>query len=84
MTVARGTWLYDGIIPRSIEIVAKPARFASSRYDEDDQLDETRPIPNTPDGFVYRCMPSGGEGHTLEEAKGLTNSQPWGPIKWDD
>jgi hypothetical protein len=34
---ATGIWLYDGSVPQRIEIVAKPARFASSRYDEDDQ-----------------------------------------------
>ena len=82
-TVATGTWLYDGTVPRKIEIIAKPAHLASSRYDEDDQLDESRPIPNTPDGFVYRCVPGGGEGATLAEAKALADAPPWGPVKWD-
>jgi hypothetical protein len=82
-TIATGTWLYDRAIPRQIKIIAKPAHFASSRYDEDDQLDESVPVPNTPDGLVYKCVPGGGEGATLEEAKAWADAQPWGPIKWD-
>jgi hypothetical protein len=82
-TVAIGTWLYDGTIPRKIEVIAKPARFASSRYDEDDQLNDNAPIPTTPDGLIYKCVPGGGEGATLQEAKAWAEAQPWGPVKWD-
>jgi hypothetical protein len=82
-TVATGIWLYDGVIQRGIRIVAKPARLSSSRYDEDDQLDENAPVPNTPDGLIYQCVPGGGELPTLEEAKAWADAQPWGPVKWD-
>jgi hypothetical protein len=82
-TVATGTWLYDRVVTRQIKIIAKPARFASSRYDDDDQLDEATPVPHTPDGFVYKCVPGGGESATLEEAKAWADAQPWGPVKWD-
>ena len=82
--VARGTWLYDGIVPRLVEIVAKPARLAASRYDDHDQIDERIPIPETPDGWLYQCRPGGGEGLTLEEAKAWAEIQPWGPVKWDE
>jgi hypothetical protein len=51
--VAEGAWLYDGTVPQHIAIYAKPARFADTRYDDDDQLDESRPIPKTKDGFLY-------------------------------
>jgi hypothetical protein len=82
--VATGTWYYDGVVPKRIAIYAVPARFASSRYDEDDRLDESTPIPDTADGFVYRCDYGGGcEGTTLDEAKALADAKPWGPVEWD-
>jgi hypothetical protein len=82
--VATGTWLYDGTVPMRISVCARPARFASSRYDDDDQLDETRPIPDTKDGFLYCCFPFSDSGHlTIDEAKEWANAQPWGPVIWD-
>jgi hypothetical protein len=81
--VATGIWLYDRTAPRRIAIYAQPARFASSRYDNDDQLDESRPIPETPDGLVYSCDLTGGSHHTLDEAKDWADQQPWGPVEWD-
>jgi hypothetical protein len=80
--VATGTWFYDRSVPHPIAIYAKPARFASSRYD-DLELDERRPIPDTKDGFLYYCWPGLGEHLTIEEAKAWADAQPWGPIKWD-
>jgi hypothetical protein len=82
--VARGTWLYDGSIPHKVEIHQKPAKFACSRFDEDDELVESAPVPVTPDGFVYQCWPWGAEGRTLEEAKKLADGNPWGPVVWDE
>jgi hypothetical protein len=83
--VASGTWLYDGTVPYRIAIYAKPARFESSRYDDDDeQLDERRPIPDTKDGFLYYCWPGrSGEHLTIEDAKAWADAQPWGPVTWD-
>ena len=81
--VATGTWYYDGVVPKRISVCAKPARLSSARYDSDDQLNESQPIPITPDGFIYKCLPSGEEGRTLEEAKALADAQPWGPVIWD-
>jgi hypothetical protein len=82
--VAGGTWLYDGVVPQRVAIYATPARFASSRYDDDDQLDESRPIPTTRDGFLYYCWPWVSSGHlTVEEAKAWADAQPWGPVRWD-
>ena len=82
--VATGIWFYDRTVPKRIVIYAKPARFANSRYDDDDQLDERRPIPDTRDGFLYFCDPGGyGEYLTIDEAKAEADAQPWGPVTWD-
>ena len=81
--VATGTWFYDKTIPMEIAVWAKPARLASSRFDEDDRLIEDRPIPETKDGFLYFCWPGRGEYLTVEEAKLAADAEPWGPIKWD-
>src|SRR5215471_13567923 len=59
--VATGTWYYDGTVPMLNKIYAKLARFASSRYDDDDELDESRPIPGTKDCLLYYCWPGRGE-----------------------
>ena len=82
--VATGTWFYDGSIPNKVEIHAKPAKFSCSRFDDEDQLIDDAPIPDTPDGFVYQCWPWGGEGRTLEEAKELAAGKPWGPVVCDE
>lgn len=82
--VATGIWLYDGSVPRRIEVILRPAQFAASRYDDDDQLDETRPIPQTADGYLYHLV-SGGLGRdfvSLADAKAWANAQPWGPVEW--
>ena len=82
--VSSGTWLYAGTIPERIAVYAKDARYAYSRYDEYEELDESRPIPDTKDGYLYYCWPgSSGEHLTVEEAKAWADAQPWGPIKWD-
>jgi hypothetical protein len=71
-------------VPMRICIWAKPARDASSRFDEDDQLDESKPIPETKDGLLYCCWPVHcGERLTIDEAKAAANAEPWGPVKWD-
>ena len=83
-TVARGIWLYDGTVPRMIEIYARPAKFAWSRFNDDDEIDETTPIPDTPDGLVYYVgTTSGGDFHTLTDAKRCADAQLWGPVKWE-
>jgi hypothetical protein len=83
--VATGTWLYDRTVPMPASIWAKPAHLASSRFDEDDQLDESAPIPATKDGYLYCGWPySGGDHLTIEEAKAAASAAPWGPIAWDE
>jgi hypothetical protein len=84
--VASGTWFYDRTVPMPISIWAKPAYLASSRFDDDDQLDESTPIPRTKDGYLYCCWPPAklGEHLTIEEAKAAASAQPWGPVSWDE
>jgi hypothetical protein len=86
--VATGTWYYDGNVPRRIAVCAKEARFASSRYDwekhDGPALDETRPIPETRDGFLYYCfLGNSGEYLSIEDAKTWADAQSWGPVAWD-
>lgn len=80
---ATGTWLYDRSVPMKIEVWAKPAHFACARFDEDDHLIESRPIPETKDGFLYFLVPGSGEYMTVEDAKAAADAKPWGPVKWD-
>ena len=82
--IATGAWFYDRIVPMPISVWAKPAHLAASRYDDDDHLDGSRPVPETIDGFLYCCWPtSSGEHQTLEAAKAAADAQPWGPVTWD-
>jgi len=57
--------------------------LAPSRYDDDDELDESRPIPDTKDGLLYYCWPGRGEHLTIEDAKKHADAEPWGPVIWD-
>ena len=50
--VATGTWMYDGTVPKQIELLARPVADASSRYIVHDEtgdfvFDERTPIPQT-------------------------------------
>ena len=86
--VAAGTWLYDGTVPREIELLARPAALASSRWVEDDRtgefvVDSDAPIPATADGFVYYVgAASGGEFLSVADAIAWADEQPWGPVHW--
>jgi hypothetical protein len=86
--VAVGTWLYDGSIPRKIELLARPAVFSSSRWTEDEEageyvLDESTPVPQTDDGFVYYVgATGGGEFLSINDAIAWADRQAWGPVEW--
>jgi hypothetical protein len=82
--VAIGTWLYDRVVSMPVAIWAKPASQASSRYDDDEQLDDSKPIPETRDGFLYTCWPGNSEYLTIEEAKKAAGEELWGPVVWDE
>ena len=84
--VAVGTWLYDGKVPREIELLARPAALARSRWVEDDRtgefvVDSNALIPATADGFVYYVgATSGGEFLSVADAIVWADQQPWGPV----
>jgi hypothetical protein len=87
--VATGIWYYDGQVPRPVSIHRKEARLAESRfnYDTDGEpvLDETRPIPETKDGYLYFCSSANsGDLLSVDDVKAWADAQPWGPVKWDD
>jgi hypothetical protein len=85
--VAVGSWLYEGTARREIDLIARPARWAASRWIEDDrgaaQLNDDAPIPQTSDGRVYYVGTTrGGEFATADEAMAWADNQPWGPVDW--
>lgn len=86
--VAVGTWLYDGSVPRKIELLARAAEFACSRWIEDQQtgqfvIDESTPVPQTDDGLLYYVgATSGGEFLSIADAMAWADRQPWGPVEW--
>jgi hypothetical protein len=86
--VAIGTWLYDGAVPRRIELLSKPATTAYSRWIEDQQsgeflIDEATPVPETQDGLLYHVgATGGGEFLSVAEAIAWADKQPWGPVEW--
>jgi hypothetical protein len=89
IVVAIGTWLYNGKVPQQIELRARPADMAGSRWIEDSQtgefvINEGAPIPVTADGFVYYVgATSGGEFLSVADAIAWADRQPWGPVKWN-
>ena len=86
--VAVGTWFYDGKVPRTIELLARPAALASSRWIEDEEtgefvVDANAPIPETADGLVYYVgATSSGEFLSVADAVAWADQQPWGPVQW--
>jgi hypothetical protein len=86
--VAVGTWLYDGAVPREIELLARPAEFSSFRWMEDEQtgefvLGESTPVPQTDDGLVYYVgATGGGEFLSITDAIAWADQQAWGPLEW--
>jgi len=82
--MASGTWFYDRTVPMEVAVWAKPASQASSRFNEDDQLIDASPIPETKDAFLYFYLPGKfGEYMTIEEAKAAADAEPWGPVNWN-
>lgn len=80
--VARGIWYYDSVTAKEIIVYSRLAKYAPSRFNDMDELDEASEIPKTNDGLIY--VVSGKGFSTLKDAKDWANSQPWGPVKWVD
>jgi hypothetical protein len=73
-----------GTVPKRIEIYKTPARFAWKRYEDHDLIDESRPGPETKDGFLYYCRLGDWSEHlSIDDAKAWADAQPWGPVTWD-
>ncbi len=86
--VAIGTWYYDGTIPHRVEIHAFPARYSDTRYAEDGEItgeyDESMPVPETRDGYLYACSPFySGKHLSIEDVKAWASAQPWAPVTWE-
>lgn len=89
--VLGGTWTYGGSKPERVVIVA-------CNYDRehaillDDALhagepgdDLPAPRPMGPDGVLYHVRgTSCPDFNSIVEAKEWADSQPWGPVSWDN
>ena len=80
--VAAGTWYYDGLIPHRVEIHRFPARLSASRLaDEAENIsdyDESLPIPETLDGYLYECRPFFSGEHVDGSRQGLGSKSALG------
>jgi hypothetical protein len=82
--VLRGTWLYDGRKRETITIVARSYDMRFSTFAADGMLEDgEQPVPLGPDGRLYYVAAS-PPLRSLEEAKEWADSQPWGPVEWDN
>jgi hypothetical protein len=84
--VAEGTWLYDGAVRETIEIVAFNYDFWFE-LPGDDGRSEWKPYPLNDEGVLYYVRTSGEPlpmkpFSSIGEAKAWTEAQPWGPVAW--
>lgn len=92
--VATGVWLYDGSLPRTVEIQASNYDYtyeeALEEYEDAlavGQEDEVRkpeaPRSLGPDGWLYKVDGwGGGLFESLDAAMAWANARPWGPVTW--
>lgn len=82
VTVARGTWFYDGVLRRRISVVASDYDVKWALYEAEGWLEEgEEPAEPGPEGLYYYVSAS-GPFQTIEEAKAFAE-QSWGYIRWD-
>jgi hypothetical protein len=82
--VLSGTWYYAGVNPERITIIARNYDLRYSMYEADGMLDDDdQPTPLGPDGRLYYVAGSPAL-QSLAEAKAWADTQPWGPIAWDE
>lgn len=88
--VEGGTWLYGGVTPKRVLIVAcnfdqhHAWELDAREYDDwgDEQLSPPRPMG--PDGVLYYVRDVTSPGYeTIDEARAWVDAQPWGPVAWD-
>ena len=83
VTVASGTWLYDGVIPQRVFVLARNYDVEWSTYQADGLLEDgEQPAEPGADGLYYYVSET-GPFKTLAEAKAWTEGS-WGPVNWDD
>ena len=84
--VAQGTWLYEGSVRETIEIVSFDYDFWFA-LPGDDGRPEWEPYPLNEEGVLYYVR-VGAEPLPIEpfksalEARAWTDAQSWAPIKW--
>jgi hypothetical protein len=82
VTVASGTWLYDGVVPQCVLVLARNYDVDWSTYEAEGWLEEgQQPAEPGPDGLYYYVSGT-GPFKTLAEAKTWTE-ESWGPVAWD-
>lgn len=87
--VAAGTWLYDGVIQKPVEVVAFDCDYHFDRLPGDDGRDPWEPYPLGPDGLLYYVRADGQEPlgfppfRSLAEAQAWADAQDWAPITWE-
>jgi hypothetical protein len=90
---ATGTWLYDGSVPHRVEILAcNYDRIHAGYLEEMEHVLQDHgyemdlpgpPRPLGPDGVLYHVW-SSPDFDTIAEAKAWAETQPCGPITWDE
>lgn len=93
--VKNGTWLYDGLVAKSVDIIALDFDWWYEMVKEEEGLEEGElPIPLGEDGYIYYVrflragetehptwVDSGGE-RSLNEAIKIAESKVTGEITW--
>lgn len=88
--VARGYWLYDGTVRRSVQIMRGDVRFGSGDYEDPPEVAEDRdvetfyvsyPDPHAPDDPPW---PNGGGFPSLAEAKAHVQHILRQTVEWDE
>ena len=89
--VLGGTWLYGGVSPRRVEIVAcnydrEHAMLVDEALHVGDRVDEVPPPrPMGPDGVLFHVRGTTcPDLNSVLDAKVWADSQPWGPVTWDE
>ena len=82
--VTGGTFLYDGLVPMRVTIIAKDhdASYALGEAENWLEPDET-PSAVGPDGVLYYQKGELTSHQTLAAAKAWIDAKSYGPIEWD-
>ncbi|WP_395943161.1 hypothetical protein [Brevundimonas sp.] len=83
--VTGGTFLYDGLVPKRVTIIAKDhdASYALGKAEDWLEPGETA-MPVGPDGVLYYQLGELTPHQTLAQAKAWIDGKDYGPIDWDE